>query len=130
MINKDMEAFPEHRTNFFQLLKAINTHCFTVLIGLPDEVLGLVIQAIVWAIKHTMRNVAENGKDNERIYNFKRSFFKTSLGIEILRDLLTKVGTMTDKAQAQKFYQKHFMTILEHVLGVVTDNNQVQFVGK
>jgi len=61
MINKDMEAFPEHRTNFFQLLKALNTHCFNVLISLPDKVLGLIIQAIVWAIKHTMRNVAENG---------------------------------------------------------------------
>ena len=62
MINKDMEAYPEHRTNFFQLLKAINTHCFNVVIALPDQVLGLIIQAIVWAIKHTMRNVAENGK--------------------------------------------------------------------
>ncbi|KAF7637274.1 Importin N-terminal domain-containing protein [Meloidogyne graminicola] len=110
MINKDMEAFPEHRTNFFQLLKAINTHCFNVLIALPDKVLSLIIQAIVWAIKHTMRNVAENG-------------------IEILRDLLGKVASMTDRAQARIFYQKHFMTIMEHVLGVLTDNNQVQFVG-
>ncbi|CAK5022987.1 unnamed protein product [Meloidogyne enterolobii] len=104
MINKDMEAFPEHRTNFFQLLKALNTHCFNVLILLPDKVLGLIIQAIVWAIKHTMR-------------------------IEILRDLLGKVASMTDRAQARIFYQKHFMTIMEHVLGVLTDNNQVQFVG-
>ena len=112
MISKDMEAYPEHRTNFFQLLKAINSHCFDVLIELPDTVLGLIIQAIVWAIKHTMRNVAENG-------------------IEILRDLLTKVSGMAigKEATQQAFYQKHFMTILEHVLGVVTDNNQVQFVG-
>uniref|UniRef100_A0A914NV09 Exportin-1 C-terminal domain-containing protein n=1 Tax=Meloidogyne incognita TaxID=6306 RepID=A0A914NV09_MELIC len=35
---------------------------------------------------------------------------------------------MTDRAQARIFYQKHFMTIMEHVLGVLTDNNQVQFV--
>ncbi|KAL3082998.1 hypothetical protein niasHS_010800 [Heterodera schachtii] len=110
MINKDMEAFPEHRTNFFQLLKAINQHCFDVLITLPDEVFGLLIQAIVWAVKHTMRNVAENG-------------------VDILRELLTKVSTMTDKAQAQAFYKKHFMVIMEHVLGVVTDYNQVNFVG-
>uniref|UniRef100_A0A914HK84 Importin N-terminal domain-containing protein n=1 Tax=Globodera rostochiensis TaxID=31243 RepID=A0A914HK84_GLORO len=110
MINKDMEAFPEHRTNFFQLLKAINQHCFDVLITLPDEVFGLIIQAIVWAVKHTMRNVAENG-------------------IDILRELLTKVSTMTDKSQAQAFYKKHFMVIMEHVLGVVTDYNQVNFVG-
>jgi hypothetical protein len=54
------------------------------------------------------------------------------LGIEILRDLLTKVSGMAigKEATQQAFYQKHFMTILEHVLGVVTDNNQVQFVGE
>ena len=28
MINKDFEEYPEHRTNFFQLLDAVVTHCF------------------------------------------------------------------------------------------------------
>jgi exportin-1 len=61
MINKDMEAYPEHRINFFQMLSAIDRHCFNVLIALPDATLVLVIQAIVWAFKHSMRNVAELG---------------------------------------------------------------------
>jgi len=50
-------------------------------------------------------------------------------GIDILKELLVKVGTMEDKAVAQAFYQKHFMSILEHVLGVVTVHNQVPFIG-
>ena len=62
MINKDMEAYPEHRINFFQLLSAIDRYCFNVLIALQDTTLGFVIQAIVWAFKHSMRNVAELGK--------------------------------------------------------------------
>jgi len=110
MINKDMEAYPEHRINFFQMLSAIDRHCFNVLIALPDTTLVLVIQAIVWAFKHSMRNVAE-------------------LGIDILKDLLVKVAMMENKTVAQVFYQKHFMSILEHVLGVVTDHNQVPFIG-
>jgi len=110
MINKDMEAYPEHRINFFQMLSAIDRHCFNVLIALPDATLVLVIQAIVWAFKHSMRNVAE-------------------LGIDILKDLLVKVAMMENKTVAQAFYQKHFMSILEHVLGVVTDHNQVPFIG-
>ncbi|KAH7666442.1 Importin-beta N-terminal domain containing protein, partial [Aphelenchoides avenae] len=112
MINKDMEAYPEHRTNFFQLLNAINRHCFNHMISLPDETFGLFIQAVVWAFKHSMRNVAE-------------------LGFEILREILKKVDALstTDGATAQTFYQKYFMTILEHVLSVVTDHNQVPFVG-
>jgi exportin-1 len=28
MINKDFSEFPEHRVEFFTLLRAINIHCF------------------------------------------------------------------------------------------------------
>jgi hypothetical protein len=28
MINKDFEEYPEHRTNFFLLLQAVDSHCF------------------------------------------------------------------------------------------------------
>jgi exportin-1 len=28
MINKDFSEFPEHRVEFFSLLRAINLHCF------------------------------------------------------------------------------------------------------
>lgn len=28
MINKDFSEFPEHRVEFFSLLRAINMHCF------------------------------------------------------------------------------------------------------
>lgn len=28
MINKDFSEFPEHRVEFFNLLRAINLHCF------------------------------------------------------------------------------------------------------
>ena len=28
MINKDFSEFPEHRVEFFTLLRAINLHCF------------------------------------------------------------------------------------------------------
>lgn len=61
MINKDMEAYPEFRTNFFQLLSAINRYCFSVMISLPDDIFNIIVQAIVWAFKHSMRNVAEIG---------------------------------------------------------------------
>jgi exportin-1 len=119
MINKDMEAFPEHRINFFQLLNAINRHCFNHMISLPDETFALFIQAVVWAFKHSMRTVAELGRDG----------LESLLGFEILREMLRKVAALEEKAVAQTFYQKYFMTILEHVLGVVTDHNQVPFVG-
>jgi exportin-1 len=30
MITRNFEDFPEHRINFFKLLRAINSHCFDV----------------------------------------------------------------------------------------------------
>lgn len=50
--------------------------------------------------------------------------------MEILRELLMKVAETDNKQCAQAFYQKHFMQILEHVLSVVTDHNQVPFIGE
>ena len=32
MINKDFSEFPEHRVEFFTLLRAVNLHCFP---GMP-----------------------------------------------------------------------------------------------
>lgn len=56
-----MEEYPEHRLNFFSLLQALNHECFDVLISLPPEHFRLIVDAVVWAFKHTMRNVAEIG---------------------------------------------------------------------
>ena len=73
MINKDMEAFPEHRTNFYQLINAINRHCFGVLLALSDELFRtIIIQAIVWAINHSMRDVAEIGNSKLEFNNLSR----------------------------------------------------------
>lgn len=62
MINKDFEEYPEHRTNFFVLLQAVNNHCFAAFLNIPPAQFKLVLDSIIWAFKHTMRNVADIGK--------------------------------------------------------------------
>ncbi len=62
MISKDFQEFPEHRTNFFQLLEAINDCCFKALLDIPPEQFKLILDSIIWAFKHSMRNVAETGE--------------------------------------------------------------------
>ncbi|CAI5450936.1 unnamed protein product [Caenorhabditis angaria] len=61
MINKDMEAFPEHRTNFFELVLSLVQECFAVFMEMPPEQFSYVIDSVVWAFQHSMRNVAEIG---------------------------------------------------------------------
>nr|GMC60855.1 protein EXPORTIN 1A isoform X2 [Ipomoea batatas] len=61
MITKNFEDYPEHRLKFFSLLRAIATHCFPALIRLSSEQLKLVMDSIIWAFRHTERNIAETG---------------------------------------------------------------------
>lgn len=61
MINKDFEDYPQHRISFYELLHAVNAHCFKAFLSIPPAQFKLVFDSIVWAFKHTMRNVAEIG---------------------------------------------------------------------
>ena len=59
---QNFEEFPEHRTHFFYLLQAVNSHCFPAFLAIPPAQFKLVLDSIIWAFKHTMRNVADTGK--------------------------------------------------------------------
>lgn len=102
MINKDFEEHPEHRTNFFLLLQAVNNHCFPAFLNIPPAQFKLVLDSIIWAFKHTMRNVADTG-------------------LQILRMMLHNVKE--NEAAAQSFYQTYFTDILQHIFSVVTDTS-------
>lgn len=102
MINKDFEEFPEHRTNFFLLLQAVNNHCFPAFLSIPPAQFKLVLDSIIWAFKHTMRNVADTG-------------------LQILMKLLQNIEQ--HEQAAPSFYQTYLTDILQHVFSVVTDTS-------
>jgi len=53
MIMHNMEDFPDHRINFFNLLRAMNNHCFDAFFRIPEAHMKLVVDSIAWAFKHT-----------------------------------------------------------------------------
>ncbi|CAG7724558.1 unnamed protein product [Allacma fusca] len=108
MINKDFEEFPEHRTNFFLLLQTVNSHCFPAFLTLPATQFKLVLDSIIWAFKHTMRNVADTG-------------------LHILYQLLQNISA--NDVAAQSFYQTYFTDILQHIFSVVTDTSHTAGLG-
>ncbi|OUC43436.1 CRM1 protein [Trichinella nativa] len=110
MINKDFEDFPEHRINFFQFIRSIIVNCFTALMLIPPAQFTLIVDAIVWAFKHTTRNITE-------------------IGLEILDRLLDSFSTKVSPDMAQSFYQQYYLTILSHLLSVVTDSTMAQVAG-
>lgn len=61
MIATNFEDYPEHRLQFFALLRAVAASCPGPLFALDAAHLRLLIDAVVWAFRHTERNVADTG---------------------------------------------------------------------
>jgi len=70
--------------------------------GIPAAQFKLVLDSIIWAFKHTMRNVADTG-------------------LNILFQLLQNVNGQPEAAQS--FYQTYYTDILQHMFSVVTDTS-------
>lgn len=100
MITQNFEDYPEHRIRFFEFLRAINHCCFPALFSIPPEHQKLVVDSVVWAMKHTERNIQDTGLD-------------------ILYDLLQNVGKTPDVAQG--FYQQFLLSLIQDVFAVMTD---------
>lgn len=102
MINKNFEDYPQHRISFYELLQAVNAHCFKAFLNIPPEQFKLVFDSVVWAFKHTMRNVAD-------------------MGLNILYKMLQNLEQHPQAAQS--FYQTYFTDILMQIFSVVTDTS-------
>ena len=74
MINKNFEDYPIHRTSFYELLQAVNAHCFKAFLNISSAQFKLVFDSVVWAFKHTMRNVADMGLNI--LYTVSLSYIK------------------------------------------------------
>nr|SZF06510.1 Exportin-1 [Psoroptes ovis] len=103
MINKDFQEYPEHRINFYILLQQAVTHCFSACLNTLPNQFKLVLDSIIWALKHTMRNVADTG----------------------LKILLTLMENMVKQPaeMSNHFFQTYYTDIMQHMFSVVTDTS-------
>lgn len=105
MIKNNFEDYPDARINFFVLLRVINKFNFSALFALDGNPVAaeaefrIIINAIVWALKHTERNVAETG-------------------LQILLEMLRNVDS---SPFGNYFYKMYFKIILNDILSVLTD---------
>lgn len=82
----------------------MNVSCFSAFLIIPPAQFKLVLDSIIWAFKHTMRNVAD-------------------IGLQILYQLLQNIEISAP--DAQNFYQTYFTDILQHIFSVVTDSSHI-----
>lgn len=116
MIKENFEDYPEHRKNFFMFLQAVNKHCFAGLITIPLGKFRLFIDAIVWAFRHHVRDVAEIG-----LAILYELFSNMSGNEQQQNPLASAASAQVDAQGAQSFYQAYYMEILNHVFSVACD---------
>ena len=102
MINKDFSEYPEHRVEFFKLLKAINLYCFPALLKLDGRQFKFVIDSCMWASKH----------DNREVEN---------TGLSMCNELMDNMAEVPDQHTSSLFFQQFFVPILQDVFFVLTD---------
>lgn len=68
---------------------------------IPPPQFKLVLDSVIWAFKHTMRNISE-------------------IGLDILNTMLKNISHH-DQA-AQNFYSLYYTDIVQHVFSVVADS--------
>lgn len=103
MINKDFSEYPEHRVQFFTLLRAINLYCFPALLKLDARQFKFVIDSCMWASKHDNREVESSG---------------LNMCIELMNNMAE-----TDVATCSAFFQNFYAPIMQDVFFVLTDND-------
>ncbi|KAI4144338.1 MAG: hypothetical protein LQ340_006694 [Diploschistes diacapsis] len=103
MINKDFSEYPQHRVEFFKLLKAINYSCFPALLKLDQRQFKFVIDSCLWASKHDNREVE-------------------GTGLTMLMELIDNMASQ-DPQTANIFFQQYFISILQDVFFVLTDTD-------
>lgn len=103
MINKTMNDYPEHRVEFFKLLRTINLESFPALLKLPEAVFGQTIDACLWGAKHDNREVE-------------------SSGLYLTLELMTNMGDLRNEL-SNLFFQKFFKPIINDTLYVLTDSD-------
>lgn len=101
MIKGDFQSFPDHRTKFYALLKAINTHCFQSLFTLPEAHLRLYVDSLIWAIKHEQPQVADSG-------------------LQILQQFLERLMSGPQHVYVS-FFKIYYFTLMQDILKVLTD---------
>lgn len=100
LITNNTEDFPTHRSNFYLLLQMLINHNFNAFfVNIPDTQ-KLIIDCIIWGIKHVERNISEQSLD-------------------ILNKLLDNV--LATPQLSNTFWNNYYMSILLEVFYVLTD---------
>jgi len=123
MISHDFQEFPEHRVGFFHFIRCVNLHCFPAISRLPPPQFKLIVDSVVWAFKHTMRDIAETGLHicHELLVS-GRLFVCALANLTCLSTQGNIQVLQTNNPQAAAtFYQSFYLSLMQDIFVVLTD---------
>lgn len=103
MITKDFTEYPDHRVEFYKMLRAVNQRCFPALLKLDQHHFKLIVDSCMWAWKHDNRAVEGEG---------------LNMCIELVSNMAD-----TDQQTCDAFFRNFYMPILQDVFFVLTDSD-------
>ena len=125
MIQANFEDFPDQRKAFFSFLESINSNCFPSILTIAQKSpphFKLFYQSIVWAFKHTEREIAEKGlsimldlwknlSDESTPQVFRNAFHQTYF-LELLKDLFFVLSDTFHKSSFR--FQAKLLMVMFH----------------
>jgi len=107
MIKSDFQTYPEHRLNFFTLVKSLISNAFEALFQVQDSNFNKdVLNAIIWAIRHNQPQMYETGLETLLILIKNINIIKVANNINI----------------ADIFYKTFYFDLVQEILCVLTDS--------
>ena len=107
MISADFKSYPDHRVNFFIFLKTVVENCFQALLNVPPEQLDIIINCMIWSMKHELSLIYMVGLDSLLAL------------INVASAYRQKINTNINLAN--NFYKKYYMRIFNDTFYVLID---------
>lgn len=119
-MNTALQVDLEHRTS-------CSSYATSAFFTIPQQMFKLIVDSIVWGIKHTMRHISDTGLTKTKLNNI-------SLHLTALLTLLEMWEQISKHEAAQAFYQaysfhptfiaysyRYFLSLLQDIFVVLTD---------
>jgi exportin-1 len=107
MIKMDFQSYPEHRQNFFTLVKSLISNALDALFQVQESNFNRdVLNAIIWAIRHNQAQMYETGLET----------------ILILIKNITNFRVNNSNNIADNFYKTFYFDLIQEILCVLTDS--------
>ncbi|OAF70610.1 hypothetical protein A3Q56_01637 [Intoshia linei] len=100
MISSDFKSYPDHRKQFFVMIKEIVTNSFDSLSALDNSQMQSLLESIIMGMTQEMRSVSD-------------------ISVDLLYELFTHVEK---HLYAQKFYSDFFILLLMNILSILTNS--------